>query len=60
MAYKERFKLMGERLDAAKREYDNLLTTRTNLLERSLRKIDEIGRQGGKTIEQDLNNGQKD
>ncbi|MBV6505677.1 MAG: hypothetical protein ILNGONEN_01241 [Syntrophorhabdaceae bacterium] len=60
MAYKERFKLMGERLDAAKREYDNLLTTRTNLLERSLRKIDEIGRQEGKTIEQDLNNGQKD
>jgi DNA recombination protein RmuC len=41
-AYKERFKIMGERLDAAKREFDALLTTRTNVLERSLRKIDEM------------------
>ena len=36
---------MGERLEAAKREYDVLATTRTNTLERSLRKIDELSKE---------------
>lgn len=49
--YKEKFKAMGERLDAAKKEYDALVTTRSNMLERPLRKIDELGRQ--KAIELD-------
>ncbi len=40
--YKERFKGMGEKLDAARTEYDALLTTRSNMLERSLRKIEEL------------------
>jgi len=44
-AYKEKFRLMGERLDAAKKEYDNLVTTRSNMLERPLRKIDDLSRQ---------------
>ena len=41
-AYKEKFRLMGERLDAAKKEYDTLITTRTNMLERPLKKIEEL------------------
>ena len=44
-AYKEKFRLMGERLDAAKKEYDSIVTTRTNMLERPLRKIDELRKQ---------------
>ena len=44
-AYIEKFKLMGDRLDAAKKEYDALLTTRTNQLEKPLRKIDELRKQ---------------
>lgn len=43
--YKEKFKLMGERLDAAKKEYDAIVTTRTNMLERPLRKIEELRQQ---------------
>ena len=41
-AYKEKFRLMGERLDAAKKEYDTLITTRTNMLERPLKKIEDL------------------
>ncbi len=43
--YKDKFKLMGERLDAAKKEYDAIVTTRTNMLERPLRKIEELRQQ---------------
>ncbi len=43
--YKEKFRIMGERLDAAKKEYDMLVTTRSNMLERPLKKIDEIRKQ---------------
>ncbi len=43
--YKEKFRLMGERLDAAKKEYDAIATTRTNMLERPLRKIEELRQQ---------------
>jgi DNA recombination protein RmuC len=43
--YKDKFKLMGERLDAAKKEYDAIATTRTNMLERPLRKIEELRQQ---------------
>ena len=41
-AYKEKFRLMGERLDAAKKEYDILITTRANMLERPLKKIEDL------------------
>jgi len=44
-AYKEKFRLMGERLDAAKKEYDTLITTRSSMLERPLRKIEEMRKQ---------------
>jgi len=40
--YKEKFKAMGDRIDAAKKEYDTLVTTRANMLERPLKKIDEL------------------
>ena len=36
---------MGERLDSARKEYDSLETTRTNMLERPLRKIDDLRKQ---------------
>ena len=49
--YKERFKVMGDRLDAARKEYDTLSTTRSTMLERSLRKIDELSRQKDITLE---------
>lgn len=41
-AYKEKFRLMGDRLDAAKKEYDILITTRANMLERPLKKIEDL------------------
>ncbi len=43
--YKERFEAMGKRLDDAKKEYDTLVTTRSNMLERPLRKIDDLRKQ---------------
>jgi len=33
-AYKDKFKIMGDRLDAARKEYDFLVTTRSNMLRR--------------------------
>ena len=36
---------MGERLDSARKEYDLLVTTRTNMLEKPLRKIEELRNQ---------------
>lgn len=49
--YKERFKVMGDRLDAAQKEYDNLLSTRSNMLERPLRKIEDVRQQRAIGIE---------
>lgn len=51
-AFKDKFKTMGDRIDAAKKEYDSLVTTRTNMLERPLRKIDELGK--NKTLPIDI------
>jgi DNA recombination protein RmuC len=53
-AYKEKFRLMGERLDAAKKEYDALVTTRSNMLERPLKKIDELRKQKAITIDAEI------
>jgi DNA recombination protein RmuC len=44
-AYKDKFRIMGERLDAAKKEYDMLITTRTTMLERPLKKIEDLRKQ---------------
>ena len=43
--YKDKFSIMGERLASARKEYDALVTTRTNMLERPLRKIEELRKQ---------------
>jgi len=43
--YKEKFETMGKRLDDAKKEYDILTTTRSNMLDRPLKKIEELIRQ---------------
>ena len=53
-AYKDKFKIMGERLDAAKKEYDTLVTTRSNMLERPLKKIDEIRKQKAIGVEEKI------
>jgi len=43
--YKDKFRIMGERLDAAKREYETLITTRSNMLEKPLKKIEDLRNQ---------------
>ncbi len=43
--YKEKLESMGKRLDDAKKEYDTLTTTRTNMLERPLKKIEDLRKQ---------------
>lgn len=49
-AYKERFKVMGDRLDAAKKECDTSVTTWTNMLDRSLKKIEGLGKSDASVI----------
>ena len=51
-SYKDKFRMMGDRLDAAKKEYDTLLTTRTTMLERPLKKIKELSGQQEVSIEE--------
>ncbi len=53
-AYNEKFDSMGEKLDAAKREYDTLTTTRSNMLERPLKKIDALKKQDEVAFESDI------
>jgi DNA recombination protein RmuC len=53
-AFKDKFKAMGDRLDAAKKEYDALNTTRSNALERPLRKIDELGKRNHISLTEDI------
>jgi DNA recombination protein RmuC len=44
-AYKEKFDALGDKLDGARKEFDNISTTRTNMLERPLRKIEDLRKQ---------------
>lgn len=53
-AYKEKFRVMGDRLDAARREYDALVTTRTNMLEKPLKKIHELSARQHIAVEGDM------
>jgi DNA recombination protein RmuC len=53
-AYKEKFMAMGDRLDAARKEYDTLVTTRSNMLERPLKKIKELSGQQEIAIEGEI------
>jgi len=41
--------MMGKRIADAQKEYDNLMTTRRNQLERPLRKIEDLRKQRGIT-----------
>jgi DNA recombination protein RmuC len=52
--YKEKFEAMGKRLDDAKKEYDTLVTTRSSMLERQLRKIDELRKQKSLGVDEDI------
>jgi DNA recombination protein RmuC len=52
--YKRSFDNMGKKLDEAKREYEALVTTRTNKLEVPLRKIEDLRKQ--KSIELNSDN----
>lgn len=45
--FKTSMEKMGRRIDDAKKEYDSLLSTRTNQLERPLRKINDLRQQKG-------------
>lgn len=53
-AYKDKFKVMGDRLDAARKEYDTLVTTRSNMLEKPLKKIKELSGQQEIDIEEEI------
>jgi DNA recombination protein RmuC len=43
--YKDKFRVMGDRLDAAQKEYEALVTTRSNMLEKPLKKIEDLRNQ---------------
>ncbi len=53
-AYKDKTKAVGEKIDAARKEYDILVTTRTNMLERPLRKIEDLRRQNSVALDADI------
>jgi DNA recombination protein RmuC len=53
-AYKDKFSMMGKRLDDAKKEYDTLITTRVNMLERPLKKINELRKQKSIEVDSDI------
>ena len=53
-AYKDKFRIMGERLDAAKREYEMLTTTRSNMLEKPLKKIEDLRNQKSLGLEEKI------
>ena len=52
--YKERFEAMGKRLDDAKKEFDLLVTTRSNMLERPLKKIDDLRKQKAIALDENM------
>lgn len=52
--YKDTFAVLGERLDAARKEYDALLTTRVNMLERPLKKIEEMRKHKAIPLESEM------
>jgi DNA recombination protein RmuC len=52
--YKEKFDLVGKRLDDAKKEYDTLAATRTNQLEKPLRKIEDLRKQKAMDFDETL------
>jgi DNA recombination protein RmuC len=55
-AYKDKCTAMGDKLDAAKKEYDTLVTTRSNMLERPLKKIEQLREQKEIRVDNGSNN----
>jgi DNA recombination protein RmuC len=55
--YKDKFRIMGERLDAARKEYDALTTTRSSALERPLRKIEDLRKQNSLSLTDEVSFG---
>ncbi|MCE5195183.1 MAG: DNA recombination protein RmuC [Nitrospiraceae bacterium] len=53
--YKKVFTTMGERLDSAKEQYDQLIGTRKNMLEKPLNKIDELRKRQSITFDETIN-----
>jgi DNA recombination protein RmuC len=53
-AYKDKTRAVGEKIDSARKEFDLLVTTRTNMLERPLRKIDDLRKQSSVGIDSDI------
>ncbi|MCD6377393.1 MAG: DNA recombination protein RmuC [Planctomycetes bacterium] len=49
--FKDSMTLMGKKLDEARKEYENLITTRTNMLDKPLAKIAEVRQARGLDIE---------
>jgi len=58
--YKEKFETMGKRLEDAKKEYDTLNGTRSNMLERPLKKIEELRKQKAIAFDEVINHDKKD
>ncbi|MBI4689530.1 MAG: DNA recombination protein RmuC [Nitrospirae bacterium] len=52
--YKEKFETMGKRIDDAKKEYDSLVTTRSNMLDRPLKKIDDLRKQKAIALDENM------
>jgi len=46
--------MMGKRLNEAKKEYDVLTTTRSNMLEKPLKKIEELRKQEAIAFEENM------
>lgn len=53
-AYKDKTTAVGEKIDAARKEFDLLVTTRTNMLDRPLRKIEDLRKQNAVGIDSDI------
>ncbi len=53
--YKGKFDNMGKKIDEARREYEDLVTTRTNKLEVPLRKIEDLRKQKSIELNSDSN-----
>ena len=52
--YKEKFETMGKRLEDAKKEYDILSGTRSNMLEKPLLKIEELRKQKAIALDSEI------
>jgi len=52
--FKEKMEGMGRKLDDAQKEYDTLVSTRTNMLERPLRKIEDLRTQKAIPLDESL------